>query len=98
MIDRLTEHNFGDDHSGKFHVSKWIEQWKAGYNLWRLKIWEEPTGSLKYRIVYAFDTTTRNYYILAVVHRNFNYENDHATTQRVLDTYKSLGIKVYDCH
>lgn len=58
IIATLLEHDFGGDHSAPYHVSKWLGFWNAGYNLWRLKIWIEPSGSLRYRIVYAYEPDT----------------------------------------
>lgn len=50
IIDSLLDHNFGVDHAAAYHVSKWIEFWNVGYNIWRLKIWIEPKGSEGVRI------------------------------------------------
>lgn len=95
IIATLLDHDFGDDHSTTYHVSKWQDFWRAGYNLWRLKIWLEPRGSLHYRIVYAYQPSTLQYHVLAVVHREFNYDKDHEITQRILSAYRSLGIIVH---
>ncbi|MEF8720202.1 MAG: hypothetical protein V5B35_11130 [Candidatus Accumulibacter necessarius] len=92
IIDSLLDHEFGKDRSESYNVSKWLEFWKTGFNLWRLKFWTCPKGSLKYRVVYAYQPSSRHYHILAIVHRDFNYEDDHEATQRVLAAYRSLGI------
>lgn len=95
IIDSLLDHNFGADHTGAYHVSKWHELWKVGFNLWRLKIWVEPKGSLRYRIVYAYEPKSLQYYVLAVVHRDFDYKRDHEITSRILKAYKDLGITIH---
>ncbi len=78
-----------------YHVSKWQAFWRIGYDLWRLKIWTEPKGSLGYRIVYAYEPRSLQYHVLAIVHRDFNYERDHAITQRILKAYKDLGLTIH---
>lgn len=95
IIDSLLDHDFGAEHTAPYHVSKWQEFWRVGYDLWRLKIWTEPKGSLRYRIVYAYEPRTLQYHVLAIVHRNFNYERDHEITQRILKAYKDLGLTIH---
>lgn len=95
IIDSLLDQNFGDDHSAAYHVSKWFEFWNAGYNIWRLKIWIEPKGSLRYRIVYAYEPRTLQYHVLAIVHRDFDYKRDHEITNRILKAYNALGITIH---
>jgi hypothetical protein len=92
IIDSLLDHDFGADHSATYHVSKWYEFWNVGFNIWRLKIWAEPKGSLRYRIVYAYAPKSLQYYVLAVVHRDFEYKKDHEITSRILKAYRDLGI------
>ncbi len=95
VIASLLDHGFGADHSAAYHVSKWVEFWKVGYNIWRLKVWEVPHGSLPYRIVYAYEPRSLRYHVLAVVHRNFNYKSDHEITKRILKAYADLGIAIH---
>jgi len=95
IIDSLLDHDFGADHSATYHVSKWFEFWNVGLNIWRLKIWIEPKGSLHYRIVYAYEPRLLQYYVLAIVHRDFDYKRDHEITKRIINAYKELGITIY---
>ena len=95
IIASLLDHDFGADHTTAYHVSKWYEFWNAGLNIWRLKIWLEPQGSLRYRIVYAYEPKSLQYYVLAVVHRDFDYKRDHEITSRILKAYKDLGIIIH---
>lgn len=95
IIDSLLDHDFGAEHSAAYHVSKWYEFWNVGLNIWRLKIWIEPKGSLRYRIVYAYEPKSLQYYVLAVVHRDFDYNTNHEITSRILKAYKDLGITIH---
>lgn len=95
IMDSLLDHNFGDNHTAAYHVSKWHEFWNVGYNIWRLKIWMEPQGSLRYRIVYAYEPKSLQYHVLAVVHRNFDYKRDHEITERIIKAYRALGITIH---
>lgn len=92
IIATLLDHDFGDNRRNPYHVSKWLEFWNTGYNLWRVKLWVFPKGSLSYRIVYAYQPSTQHYHVLAIVHRDFDYQTDHAVTQRILTAYIALGI------
>lgn len=95
IIDSLLDHDFGVGHTAAYHVSKWYEFWNVGFNIWRLKVWIEPKGSLRYRIVYAYEPKSLQYYVLAVVHRDFDYKRDHEITSRILKAYKDLGITIH---
>lgn len=95
ILNSLLDHDFGTEHAAPYHVSKWQEFWRIGYDLWRLKIWTEPKGSLRYRIVYAYEPRSLQYHVLAVVHRDFNYERNHEITQRILKAYKDLGLTIH---
>ena len=95
IIDSLLDHDFGADRTTAYHVSKWFEFWNIGYNIWRLKIWIESRGSLRYRIVYAYEPKSLQYYVLAIVHRNFDYKSDHEITNRILNAYRDLGITIH---
>lgn len=90
LLDRLTQHNFGAYHLEDFHVSKWFEHWNKGQDIWRLKIWDLEDVGLKYRIIYAFLPNNHQHHVLAIVHRDFDYETDHPITQRILEAYQQL--------
>lgn len=90
LLDRLTQHDFGSYHSADFHVSKWVEQWKKGKDIWRLKVWELEDKGLQYRVVYAFVPVKSHYHVLGIVPRDFNYDADHQLTKRILAAYENL--------
>lgn len=90
LLDRLTQHDFGDYHTADFHVSKWIEQWKKGNDLWRLKVWSLEDRGLQHRVVYAFVPQKSHYHIVGIVPRNFNYDTSHPLTKRILVAYENL--------
>lgn len=90
LLDRLTQHDFGAYGTADFHVSKWVEQWKKGKDLWRLKVWDLEEKGLNYRIVYVFVPGKGHYHVLGIVPRGFNYEADHKLTRRILAAYQDL--------
>ncbi len=92
IIASLTDHDFGNTGRELYHVSKWFEYWNAGLNLWRVKLWIPPKSSLKYRIVYAYQPSTQHHHVLAIVNRDFDYDPNHAVTQRILLAYHAIGI------
>jgi hypothetical protein len=90
LLDCLTKHDFGQNYSAAFHVSKWQEHWRRGKDIWRLKIWDLEDKGIHYRIIYAYIIGTQRYYILAVAPRNFNYDADNPLTKRILRAYDDL--------
>ena len=90
LLDRLTQHGYGVRGCADFNVSKWLEHWNRGRDLWRLKIWDLEEKGLQYRIIYAFVPHTQRYHILAIAPRDFNYETNHPISQRILRAYEDL--------
>lgn len=90
LLDMLTVHDFGADQRELFHVSRWVEHWRQDKDIWRLKFWELDHQGLPYRVIYALKRGTGEHHVLAVAHRDFNYERNHPTTQRILRAYKEL--------
>ncbi|MEW5891005.1 MAG: hypothetical protein AB1768_18645 [Pseudomonadota bacterium] len=90
LLDCLTQHDFGSYHSADFHVSRWVEQWKKGRDLWRLKVWDLEDKGLRYRVVYAFVPGKLQYHVLGIVPRDFNYDVGNELTRRILRTYEDL--------
>lgn len=90
LLDRLTQHDFGAYGSRDFHVSKWVEQWRKGKDLWRLKVWDLEKSGVRYRIVYAFVPGKGQYHVLGIVPRDFNYEADHELSRRIFAAYENL--------
>lgn len=90
LLDRLTQHDYGAYGSADFHVSKWLEQWRKGRDLWRLKVWDLEEKGLRHRIVYAFEPGKQHYHVLAIAPREFNYDEKHPIAQRILRAYEEL--------
>ena len=90
LLDRLSQHDFGNYQTAKFHVSKWVEQWNKGKNLWRLKVWDLEDKGLQYRIVYAFLPIKSQYHVLGIVPRKFDYDSRHELTRRIIAAYENL--------
>lgn len=90
LMDRLTQHNYGADETADFHVSRFVEQWNQGKNLWRLKYWNLGFETKHYRIVYAFIPSKHHYHVLGVLPRYFNYNANHELTKRIINAYEDL--------
>lgn len=95
LLDALTIKDFGVTREASFHVDKWVEQQNKGRNLWRLKIWNLEDIGIRYRVIYALDPRVSRYYILAILHRDFDYDENHPRVCKLLDTYDRLGIPNY---
>lgn len=90
LLDRLTQHDYGSSQTAQFHVSRWQEHWRKGKDLWRLKVWDLEDKGLRYRVVYNFVPGKRQYHILAIAPRTFNYDARHPITQRLLRALADL--------
>lgn len=95
LLGSLLDHNF---ENVIFNVSKFQAFWRDR-DVWRLKLFEwDFTQKIKYtipyRVIYAYDFKCLTFRILAVVHRDFNYENDHPITKRILNAYSELGLQI----
>lgn len=87
LLANLLDHGYCTSY---IDISKFQQFWRQGQDLWRLKLWELEDAGLPYRIIYAYDSQSYRFHILAVVHRNFNYDDTHPTTQRILRDYGAL--------
>jgi hypothetical protein len=90
LLDMLTAHEFGTDGRELFHVSHWEEHWNQDKDIWRLKFWELENQGIQYRVIYALKRGTGDHHVLAVTHRDFKYDRNHPTTQRILRAYEEL--------
>ena len=90
LLDRLTQHDFGNYGTADFHVSKWIDQWNRGRDLWRLKVWDLEDKGLQYRVVYAFMPGKSQYHVLGIVSRDFDYDPNHELSRRIIAAYENL--------
>jgi len=90
LLDRLTQHDFGNYRTAEFHVSKWLNQWNKGRDLWRLKVWDLEDKGLQYRIVYAFVPGKSQYHVLGIVSRDFDYDSSHPLSRRIIAAYQNL--------
>ena len=90
LLDRLTQHDYGNYRSADFHVSKWLDQWNKGKDLWRLKVWDLEEKGLKYRVVYAFLPRKSQYHVLGIVSRDFDYDPRHELSRRIIAAYENL--------
>src|SRR5438105_765813 len=66
LLDALTVQDFGAGRSGKFEVKKWWQFWKAGADIWRLRIWALDDIGAPYRVVYAYERGKGRYHVLGI--------------------------------
>ena len=91
LLDRLTQHDYGHRKDAAIHVSKWFEFWNKGKDLWRLKIWSLEREGRQYRVIYAYVPSRREYQILAIAPRDFDYDIHHPLSQRLLRAYQDIA-------
>ena len=83
------------DRAGKFEangttVKQWKEHYNKGKDLWILKLWDAQATLCSQRIIYAYFIQTKQFHILAIANRKFDYAIDHPITQRILRDYEAL--------
>ena len=91
-LDSLTVNKYVNEEEPPFDVVELVELKRQKYNLWRVRLLWLDSNARDYRIVYAFNPTEMRYYVLAVVHRKFNYDVNHEITKRISAAYDKLGI------
>lgn len=102
LLGELLTHKFEND---KFNVSRFQSIW-GDRDVWRLKTFEwNPSHNHKfvipYRIIYAYDSKSLTFRVLAVAYRrhndprSYNYEPSHPITQRILKAYGDFGLPVF---
>ena len=90
LLDALTAHDYGAYETKPIHVSKWVEYWRTGADIWRLKIWALEKIRLQYRIVYAYEIKKQKYHVLAIVPRDFKYDTNHPVSLRIMAVYATI--------
>jgi hypothetical protein len=92
LLERLLVPGTGGDRwTDVFYVDKWVEQWNTGRQLRYLKVWEIENSGDKFRVVYAHNPVTDIVHVLGVAPRDFNYDQEHPFTKRVVSDYDKLG-------
>jgi len=90
LLDRLSQNDYGKNRTAKINISGWFKQWNKDRNLWRLKLWELEDKGIRYRIIYAFIPLKKQYQILAIAPRDFEYDEKHPITQRIVSSYDKI--------
>lgn len=95
LLDRLSQQNYGawpnkPKKDAFFNVKMWAEAQKNGLNLWRLRDLSLAEKGLEYRLIYAFLPQKKQYFVLAIVEKNFDYDTNHPVSRRIFATYRSL--------
>lgn len=93
-LEELLTRKFQND---EFNVDKYLQCWDDGLDMWRLALIEysfdrQRQWQMPYRILYAYDLQCSTFRVLGVVHRSFDYQEDHEFTQRIRRTYDQLGL------
>lgn len=94
-MDELLTRKFENN---DFNVDKFVECWNAGFDIWRVTVFEFDFHShkrykLAYRVIYALDLDSKCFRVLAIAHRDFNYKADHEITLRIQHQYDELGLQ-----
>lgn len=93
---KLTDHGFGQNKLEAISVSKWLNVWKQGKDLWRLKFWELEQQQLQYRIIYLYLIAEARFVVMAIVKRDeFDYDDvdDPIRIRIFASLQRTYGIK-----
>jgi len=94
-VERLFQKGFRRLDDPAFDVDRFEEFWRQGLNLLRLKLWDHGGSLVPYRILYAYDPRFESYHALAIIDRDFAYDSNHPTVQRVVADYEALGLQTF---
>jgi hypothetical protein len=77
---------------GRIHVSRLLHYHIWGRSMWRIKIREitDEAAVLPYRIIYA--TLGDVAHVVAIMHRDTDYERDDQLVSRIKNACRRLGI------
>ena len=64
--------------------------YKKGMDVFRIKPLDVGSLAKSYRVLYACDNRNDHIHVLAIVHRSFNYAQDHKITRRIRREYDCL--------
>jgi hypothetical protein len=81
-----------------FNVTQFRDVYRRGYDIWRIKFWDTSQRLCPYRILYAYDIHSHDFFVLAVMHRSVEYERDQDFVSRLKKTYHRLGLTVERLH
>lgn len=95
LLDRLSSNKYFQTADPSFSVEVWSSQRSNKRNLWRLKRVHIGGNVAQYRVIYAFHPKQFRYYVLGVVHRDFNYDQNHPISRRIIAAYDELDIPSY---
>lgn len=95
LLEALTRKDFGLSRDETFNVDVWGAQQNKGRNLWRLKVWALEVQGIQYRVIYCLDPRVSTYYVLGVLHRDFDYNAKNPRAAKLLEIYDRLGIPSY---
>ena len=62
---------------------------------WRLKLLWVGNETAKYWVVYAFHPGEFRYYVLGILHRDFDYDLKHSRSKKIFAAYDALDIPRY---
>lgn len=94
-LDSLTRKGYVQYGDISFDVTEWEATKRQKYNLWRLKLLWVGNETAKYRVVYAFHPGEFRYYVLGILHRDFDYDLKHPRSKKIFAAYDALDIPRY---
>jgi hypothetical protein len=92
ILESLSEDFFGVDTGGAYDVKKLVGQHSRGRHLWRVRLYDLKGLDVPYRVIYAVNPSTQIRYVLAIMPRDVNYDEDHPRIRKLLAVYDRLGI------
>lgn len=75
-----------------YEIKRFAAFWRDSQTVYILKFWDYDGGLVPYRIIYAHHPQQDLVHVLAIIHRNVDYENDHSIIARVRADYERLAI------
>jgi hypothetical protein len=92
-LESLTEDHFSDEERS-FDVTWLRRAARAKLNLWRLKLFSlRRTDSwVNHRIIYAVDGRSQTIWLMAIMPRNENYDENSPRFRRIRQDYQHFNI------
>ena len=82
-------------HQPPFEVKKFEHAQRQGKNIFAIRVRARDGALLPYRVLFAYHGQADTYYVLAIFHRDWDYDPASSEYKLLLDRYDECGIPTY---
>lgn len=95
LSTRLTEAGYRDLDDPAFEIKNFAAFKRQGQTVYILKIWDMDGSLVPYRVIYFLHPQHDVAHVVAVIHRQVDYERDQQLMERLRADYEKLAIPTF---